>query len=123
LKKYSVEELMNTNGNQLNRGVEILKKNMTYYNSKQIVTTTGEFIDNLNLAKGAMIENIETLLERNDRIDIIASKSNELTDVTNNISNAVVNLRNKESERKNKYIIYLIILLGLIIILYFLLRK
>ena len=114
---------MNTNGNQLNRGVEILKKNMTYYNSKQIVTTTGEFIDNLNLAKGAMIENIETLLERNDRIDIIASKSNELTDVTNNISNAVVNLRNKESERKNKYIIYLIILLGLIIILYFLLRK
>ena len=110
---------MNTNGMQLNKGTEILKKKMVYYNSHPITTSNGEIIDNLNLAKDAMIENVEALLERNDKMDIIAQKSDRLKDFSNNLSNVVENLRNKESERKNKFVIYAVIIVGIIILLYF----
>lgn len=110
---------MNTNGFQLYKGTGILKKKMGYYNSHPITTSNGEIIENLNLAKDAMIENVEALLERNDKMDIIAQKSDNLRDISNNLSSVVVNIRNKESERKNKYVIYSIIIIGIIIILYF----
>ena len=109
---------MNTNGLQLNKGTEILRKKMVYYNSHPIATSNGEIIDNLNLAKDAMIENVETLLERNDKMDIMVQKSDSLKDFSNNLSSVAENLRNKESERKNKFIIYAIILVGIIILLY-----
>ena len=120
-KNFGLDELMNTNGLQLNKGTEILKKKMGYYNSHPITTSNGEIIENLNLAKDAMIENIETLLERDDKIDIIAKKSDDLKDYSNNISSVVENIRNRESVRKNKYMVYLFVLIGLIIILYFVL--
>jgi len=120
-KNFGLDELMNTNGLQLNKGTEILKKKMGYYNSHPITTSNGEIIENLNLAKDAMIENIEALLQRDDKIDIIAKKSDDLKDYSNNISNVVESIRNKESERKNKYMAYLFVLIGLIIILYFIL--
>ncbi len=119
LKSFSVDELMNTNGLQLNKGTEILKKKMVYYNSHPITTSNGQIIENLNLAKDAMIENVEALLERDDKIDIIAKKSDSLKDFSNNLSSVVENIRNKESERKNKFIIYLIIIVGIIFLLYF----
>ena len=117
LKNFSIDELMNTNGLQLNRGTEILKKKMGYYNSHPITTSKGEIIENLNLAKDAMIENIEAILERNDKIDIIAQKSDSLKDISNNVSNVVENLRNRESERKTKYTFYMVILIGIIILI------
>ena len=120
-KNFGLDELMNTNGLQLNKGTEILKKKMGYYNSHPITTSSGEIIENLNLAKDAMIENVEALLERDDKIDIIAKKSDELKDYSNKISSVVENIRNRESERKNKYMAYLFVLVGLIIILYFVL--
>ena len=119
LKSFSVDELMNTNGLQLNKGTEILKKKMVYYNSHPITTSSGQIIENLNLAKDAMIENVEALLERDDKIDIIAKKSDSLKDFSNNLSSVVENIRNKESERKNKFVIYLLIIVGIVFLLYF----
>ena len=119
LKSFSVDELMNTNGLQLNKGTEILKKKMVYYNSHPITTSNGQIIENLNLAKDAMIENVEALLERDDKIDIIAKKSDSLKDFSNNLSSVVENIRNKESERKNKFVIYLLIIVGIVFLLYF----
>ena len=110
---------MNTNGFQLIKGTEILKKKMGYYNSHPITTSNGEIIENLNLAKDAMIENVEALLERDDKIDIIAKKSDSLKDFSNNLSSVVENIRNKESERKNKFVIYLLIIVGIVFLLYF----
>ncbi len=117
LKNFSNDELMNTNGLQLNKGNEILKKKMGYYNSHPITTSNGEIIENLNLAKDAMIENINELFKREEKMDIIAQKSDSLKDISNNVSNVVENLRNRESERKNKYSTYLIIIIGIIIVI------
>ena len=118
-----MDELMNTNGLQLNKGTEILKKKMGYYNSHPITTSNGEIIENLNLAKDAMIENVESLLERNDKMEIIAQKSDNLKDFSNTLSNVVENIRNKESEKKNRYIIYFVFILIIIILCYFILKK
>ena len=123
LKNFSIDELMNTNGMQLNKGTEILKKKMVYYNSHPITTSNGEIIDNLNLAKDAMIENVEALLERNDKMDIMVQKSDSLKDFSNNLSNVVENLRNKESERKNKFVIYAVFIIGIVLLLYFFVFK
>ena len=117
LSHYSGEELMNMNSSQLNKGKEILIKEMRFYNSKPITTGKGEVIDNLNLAKNAVLENIENLLDRNDKIDMIISESNSLKDNTNIISDLTKNLENKESQKKNRYIILAISLFLLILIL------
>ena len=39
LKKYSIEELMNTNGSQLENSKELLSKKMQFYNSHPVTTT------------------------------------------------------------------------------------
>ena len=119
LKNFSIDELMNTNGFQLNKGTEILKKKMLYYNSHPVTTSNGEIIENLNLAKDAMIENVESLLERNDKMEIIAQKSDNLKDFSNTLSNVVENIRNKESEKNNRYIIYFVIFILIIILVYY----
>jgi len=115
-KNFSVDELMNTNGLQLENGSDILKKKMGYYNSHPITTSTGEIIENLNLAKDAIIENVEALLERDDKIDIIAKKSDDLQAFSNNLSGLAENMRKKEAEKNNMFI-YLIVAVILIIII------
>ena len=114
-KEYSPEEL--SNNSQLNKAKEILKIKMKYYNSHPIETSEGKLIDNLNLAKGVIFDNIESLLDRNDKIDMIINESNQLKDSTNIISDLTRNFENKESERKNRYIILAISLFLIILIL------
>ena len=114
-KEYSAEEL--SNNSQLNKAKEILKIKMKYYNSHPIETSEGKLIDNLNLAKGVIFDNIENLLGRNDKIDMIINESNHLKDSTNIISDLTRNFENKESERKNRYIILAISLFLIILIL------
>ena len=117
LKEYSVEELTNTMNSQLNKAKEILKTKMKYYNSNPISTTQGELIDNLELTKDAIFENIESLVNRNDKIGIIIDKSYNLKDSSYMISNLAQKLENKESERKNKYVVLVISLFFIVLIL------
>ena len=86
LKKYSIEELMNTNGSQLENSKELLSKKMQFYNSHPVTTTKDKIFANLNVAKDAIIENIETLMERNNKIDITVKKSENLLDFSKFIS-------------------------------------
>ena len=116
LSHYSGEELMNMNSSQLNKGKEILIKQMRFYNSKPITTGKGEVIDNLNLAKNAVLENIENLLDRNNKIDMIIEKSNSLNDTSYIMSNVAKKIQIKESERKNRYVILIISLIVIVLI-------
>ena len=111
---------MNTNGLQLEKGSEILKKKMGYYNSNPITTSTGEIIENLNLAKDAMIENVEALLERDDKIDIIAKKSDDLQAFSNNLSGLAENIRKKEAAKNNIFIYLIVAVIFIIILIYIL---
>ena len=116
LKEYSTEELSNTYSSQLNKAKEILKTKMKYYNSHPITTSDGKLIDTLNFTKDAVMDNVETLLDRNDKIDMIINNSDKLKDSSYMISNLAQNLDNKESERKNRYIVLIISLFFIILI-------
>ena len=86
LKEYSTEELSNTYSSQLNKAKEILKTKMKYYNSHPITTSDGKLIDTLNFTKDAVMDNVETLLDRNDKIDMIINNSDKLKDSSYMIS-------------------------------------
>ena len=113
---YKSEELINMNSSQLNKGKEILIKEMRFYNSKPITTGGGEVIDNLNLAKSAVLENIENLLDRNNKIDMIIEKSNSLNENSYIMNNFTNQIKLRESERKNKYVYYIVSLVVIILI-------
>ena len=117
LKEYSTEELSNTYSSQLNKAKEILKTKMKYYNSHPITTSDGKLIDTLNFTKDAVMDNVETLLDKNDKIDMIINNSDKLKDSSYMISNLAQNLDNKESERKKRYIVLIISLFFIILIL------
>ena len=95
---------------------EILIKEMRFYNSKPITTGGGEVIDNLNLAKSAVLENIENLLDRNNKIDMIIEKSNALNENSYIMNDFANKIKLGESERKNKYV-YLIVSLVVIVLI------
>ena len=113
---YKSEELINMNSSQLNKGKEILIKEMRFYNSKPITTGGGEVIDNLNLAKSAVLENIENLLDRNNKIDMIIEKSNALNENSYIMNDFANKIKLGDSERKNKYV-YLIVSLVVIVLI------
>ena len=113
---YKSEELINMNSSQLNKGKEILIKVMRFYNSKPITTIGGEVIDNLNLAKSAVLENIENLMDRNNKIDMIIEKSNALNENSYIMNDFANKIKLGESERKNKYV-YLIVSLVVIVLI------
>ena len=113
---YKSEELINMNSSQLNKGKEILIKEMRFYNSKPITTGGGEVIDNLNLAKSAVLENIENLLDRNNKIDMIIEKSNALNENSYIMNDFANKIKLSKSERKNKYV-YLIVSLVVIVLI------
>ena len=113
---YKSEELINMNSSQLNKGKEILIKEMRFYNSKPITTGGGEVIDNLNLAKSAVLENIENLLDRNNKIDMIIEKSNALNENSYIMNDFANKIKLRESERKNKYV-YLIVSLVVVVLI------
>lgn len=82
-------------------------------------TKAGEIIDNLNLAKNAMINNIELLLQRDEKMQIIATKTETLKDVSFNVSTRADNVRKKELGRRNKMIMWSIIAVVIVILLLF----
>ena len=73
-----------------------------------------------NLAKDAVIENIEKIIDRDNKMGIIVSKSDDLKILSMNINSIADNIRKNENSKKNRSIFFVTILVGLIIILFLL---
>ena len=117
LKKYSIDDLKLFSAFQFSNGTEILKKYLKYYNEHPVITKTGEIISDLNLAKDAIIENVEKILERDNKMDLVVKKSAELQKFSENINSITKTIRRNETQRKNKFIIFSIIIVGILIAL------
>jgi len=94
LQNYDYSVLCNYNTFQLNEFTEVLKQYTNYYNTHPIKTKTGEIIEELGAAKDIMIENVEKLLERDTKLNIIVTKSENLGALSINMKNIVRNLKN-----------------------------
>ena len=117
LKKYSIDDLKLFSAFQFSNGTEILKKYLNYYNSHPVITKTGEIISDLNCAKDAIIENVEKILERDNKMDLVVKKSVELQKFSENINNITKTIRKNETQRKNKFIIFSVIIIGILVAL------
>ena len=117
LKKYSIDDLKLFSAFQFSNGTEILKKYLNYYNSHPVITKTGEIISDLNCAKDAIIENVEKILERDNKMDLVVKKSVELQKFSENINSITKTIRRSETQRKNKYIIFSVIIIGILVAL------
>ena len=120
LKYYSFDDLKNFSNEQLKNGIDIIKKLINYYNNNPSRSHTGKIIKELNLAKDAVIENIEKIIDRDNKMGIIVSKSDDLKILSMNINSIADNIRKNENSKKNRSIFFVIILVGLIIILFLL---
>ena len=118
--KYSIEELNNMNSLQFEEGKKILENRFLYYKYGAVITMKGQMIKNLNLARDAVIDNLENLIERDKKMDIIIHKSDNLLEFSNNLSSIGEAFnKNEENKRKNKclcFFIFIIIIIILIII-------
>ena len=117
LKKYSIDDLKLFSAFQFSNGTEILKKYLNYYNSHPVITKNGEIISDLNCAKDAIIENVEKILERDNKMDLVVKKSVELQKFSENINSITKTIRRSETQRKNKFIIFSVIIIGILVAL------
>ena len=116
LKTYQESELLTKNAYSLKNFEITLEQYMNYYNSHPTTTKAGEIIKELNIAKNVAIENIEKIFQREEKIEIIASKSQNLENYSYNAKTIADNIR--KNEKKNSHIIMIII--AVIIILFIL---
>ena len=122
LKNYSFKDLNNYSNEQLKSGVDTIKQLINYYNNNPSRNQAGKNINEINLAKDAIIENIEKLIERDYKMQIIATKSDNLKTISMNISSIAENIRRNEKKKKKNSYLFITILVGLIIILFLLIR-
>lgn len=110
--KYSIEELNNMNSLQFEEGKKILENRFLYYKYGAVITMKGQMIKNLNLARDAVIDNLENLIERDKKMDIIIHKSDNLLEFSNNLSSIGEAFnKNEENKRKNKYLCFFIFII------------
>ena len=116
--KYSIEELNNMNSLQFEEGKKILENRFLYYKYGAVITMKGQMIKNLNLARDAVIDNLENLIERDKKMDIIIHKSDNLLEFSNNLSSIGEAFnKNEENKRKNKYLCFFIFIIIIIILI------
>ena len=116
--KYSIEELNNMNSLQFEEGKKILENRFLYYKYGAVITMKGQMIKNLNLARDAVIDNLENLIERDKKMDIIIHKSDNLLEFSNNLSSIGEAFnKNEENKRKNNYLCFFIFTIIIIILI------
>jgi vesicle-associated membrane protein 72 len=67
-----------------------------------VYTKTGEIIRDLQEAKNIMVENIEKLLDRDEKLSIIATKSNNLNERSKNVNYMVAKIKKQEKMKQFK---------------------
>lgn len=93
IQTYDYDKISGYNAYQLTEFCETLKQlivllkinKQAYYNTNPKLTKTGEIIKDLLSAKDVMVSNIEKILDRDEKLNIIAMKSNNLNQHSKNI--------------------------------------
>jgi len=123
IQTYDYDKIAGFYAYQLNEFSDVLKQLMTYYNSNPSFTKAGEIIKDLQDAKNVMVENIEKLLDRDERLNIIAMKSNNLNQHSKNINYMSAKIKKQEKMKQMKTMLMMggaavIIILILLILVY-----
>ena len=100
LNQNDYKDIMKKQSYQLDYFQKNLKNIMDYYNKCPEKTLSGEIIKNLVDAKSIAIENIEKLIERDDKLNITVQKSDKLYDQSKNINSLANSIKNQKKAEK-----------------------
>ena len=100
LNQNDYKDIMKKQSYQMKYFEKNLKNIMDYYNKCPEKTLTGEIIKNLVDAKSIAIENIEKLIERDDKLNITVQKSDKLYDQSKNINSLANSIKNQKKAEK-----------------------
>ena len=100
LNQNDYKDIMKKQSYQLEYFEKNLKNIMDYYNKCPEKTLSGEIIKNLVDAKSIAIENIEKLIERDDKLNITVQKSDKLYDQSKNINSLANSIKNQKKAEK-----------------------
>ena len=100
LNQNDYKDIMKKQSYQLDYFEKNLKNIMDYYNKCPEKTLSGEIIKNLVDAKSIAIENIEKLIERDDKLNITVQKSDKLYDQSKNINSLANSIKNQKKAEK-----------------------
>ena len=121
-QQYEYEKIITTYSYGITDFQDKLQRLMEYYNKCPQKTQTGQIIKDLNDAKAVLIENIENLMDRDHKMNLIVSKSEQLntnSSTINKIVNQVKNKKLQESRNTKMYLAGGIILIILLLIIIF----
>ena len=92
---------------------------INYYNSNPTITKTGDVISELHEAKNAQIENIEQIFERDQKLNIIAIKSESLYNQSKNINLMAMEISKQKRRKQMKIVLIMIGVLFLLFLIYY----
>ena len=92
----------------------VLERQMLYYNNPNNSSTT-RLASKLDTVKGIMTQNIETVLERGEKLDLLVDKSERLTNQASTFKKSTTSLANKMWCQKVKCYLYGFLVLLVII--------
>ena len=104
LDQYTMREIEAAQSYSLKTfGSNLLKPKMVHYNDNPDIEVdkTSELFNKMNDLKSDMIENIESLIQRDGKIEIIAEKALNLSVVSNSFHKKSKKL--KEQERRKRF--------------------
>ena len=100
LNQNDYKDIMKKQSYQMKYFEKNLKNILDYYNKCPEKTLSGEIIKNLVDAKSIAIENIEKLIERDDKLNITVQKSDKLYDQSKNINSLANSIKNQKKAEK-----------------------
>lgn len=92
LKKYDLKTISNSFAYQLREFSDDLRGLVKFYEENPTHTKTGILLNNLNETTEILRESVEKLLERNEKINIIAQKSKNLRNTSNDMRLLVIEI-------------------------------
>ncbi|CDW75315.1 synaptobrevin vamp-like protein [Stylonychia lemnae] len=114
IQQYSPRELENAKAYGLSTFTERIKEKLVYYNDNPITINdkTDELLRELNGLKDAMVENLDKLIERDGKIEVILQKAESLSVYSKTYRANARKAKNKMRNRRIFYVFMLILILA-----------
>ena len=115
IETYDYEKIQSSTSYLLDNFQVKLKKLMEYYNTCPQKTQTGQIIKDLIDAKSTAVENIEKLISRDQKLNIIVAKSDALNTQSRNINNIAQKIKTQQKMKNMRLVIGAVIIFVIIL--------
>ena len=121
LLTFSMQQIQNSYSYQLKSFSDDIKKFTNSYTQNPVSKIT-TLKNNISQTSEVLHENIEKLIKRNEKLDIIAQKSSSLMDSSDTFYRNIHKIKMRQKYKKLKYLAMVVLLILFIVLLIYLLH-